>query len=158
MYCPLEQIHLTVETCPITRCIYRDQQGQCQHKRLTQRTGDGTTEGVTAETIADVKGQKLYKVKVDSQSGKHNLSVGLIIDKYVDYVINSFPSQPVNKEVPDNEQPVAFVLRKIFCLTVDQQRMFWSKVRFDEWCSRQRVGMEISLTEVYQVLKEISPA
>ena len=163
IFCPLENIQLDVNKCPIRKCIYRDSTGGCRHQELTNTNQDSTiSSAVTAEKITEIKQLKLYKVKEESQVGKHDLSVGLIIDRYSEFVVTSFPgsaTQPVNMgEELVEEQLVTSTLRKLFNLTPHQQLIFWSKHRFEDFCKRQKVeDPEISLSEVYRVLKKITP-
>ena len=153
MFCPLEHIHIDTEVCPISMCLYRASNGSCHYRDLLNEAG------ITAEQISSIKDLKLYKVKEESQIGRHNLAVGMIIDKYVDFITNSFPSpanQPVNITDNDEDRPTARLLHKVFGLTTDQQLMFWSKTRFDDWRLRQKIEMEIDLPLVFKVLKEVS--
>lgn len=143
MFCPIESVELKTESCPARTCIYKGQAGKCGHADLT---GDN----VTVYDIAEIRGEKPYKVKSAAASGKQSITVGVTIGRYADYVRNSFPVtgvQVVNKE---QDTHVNRVLQNTFNLHPHQHQYFWDSERFESW--RNRLGLSITLQDVRQAL------
>ena len=143
MWCPLESIELKTDTCTARTCMYKGQGGRCGHAELT---GDN----VTVYDIAEIRGEKPYKVKSAAASGKQAITVGVTISRYADYIKASFPTygnQIVNKE---QDTHVNRVLQNTFNLHPHQHQYFWDSERFESW--RQRLGLSITLQDVRQAL------
>lgn len=142
MFCPLERIELKTNTCPISKCMYKDTIGQCQHDLLT-------TDHVSAQEIADVKQLKLYKVKADASQAKEMITKGLIANRYSDFVKDSFQTAgPVqNSEVAQTvngveDAQIRKVLLNVFGLSKYQQDKFLDETRFEAWATRSRIDVE----------------
>jgi hypothetical protein len=198
MFCELEQIELKVNTCPV-RCAYRLSNGQCGYQELT-------AEDVTVQKIAELRGHKVYRVKAQAASSKTMIQLGIMMDRYADYIRDPSNAERANnpgvvssknvlvtsgsknltkkmrdentvpaeffRRIPeteslgmidreDNRQSVVNTnvgnvstkLSRLFNLTEDQQRAFWSEEKFARWSKRTKV--EFSLHDVRQALVSV---
>jgi hypothetical protein len=143
MFCPLETIEMRVDTCPAKACMYKGVGGQCKHAELTSDT-------IGILDIADVRGEKPYKVKSAAASAKQAITVGVTIGRYADFIKASFPragSQTVNDE---QDRHIGRVLENTFGLHPHQHKHFWDAERFEAW--KTRLGLALTLQEVRQAL------
>lgn len=161
MFCPLEQIELRTSTCVVNGCMYKGSAGSCEYDKLAEARNLSTSE------IAEIKQVKMYKVKAWSNTARQNIEIGLIVDRYSEYVKDSFPVSEVTKqeEMSRNiqskeensndktEDISATLLRRVFGLSDFQQQQFWDEERFNQWCRRNNVT--VSLKDISQVLKSI---
>jgi len=86
MFCYLEKIELSVAYCPVP-CMYRNSNRQCAYQDLTPDTDETNAElSVTAQTISEIKGIKLYKVKSETVRAKLQVKIGLAILRYSEYL------------------------------------------------------------------------
>ncbi len=147
MFCPLEQIELTVSTCPV-KCCYRRANGQCGFSELTD-------EDLDPKTIALVRNEKTYKVKSAIARGTRSIKIGLAIDRYADFVKNSFRrgESQVGETVNGMDSHVSNVLMAVFGLAPNQQKRFWSPKRFTKWA--RRTGSAFTLSDVKESLASI---
>jgi hypothetical protein len=160
IFCPLEKVEINLDKCPIHRCIYQGHKGKCAYSTLTA----DNEEHVTAAVIAEVKDIKVHLVKEEATTARARLTLGMLIDKYAEYIILSFPSERRSTNTDstlgevvlkkDSEYPIAKLLKQVFMLTEEQQAVFWSKARFNSWCKRQSVTAELS--DIFQVLQTLS--
>lgn len=152
MFCALEQIELTVSTCPAKKCMYKTATGDCGFSQLTE-------DNITPAAIAIIKGQKPYKVKSAIKSSVSKIKIGLAIDRYSDFVRSSFPARrpvPVAEEaevVNEIDSHVRKVLRRVFGLADNQQKEFWSQERYEAWALR--TGTAFQLTDIRESLADI---
>ena len=148
MFCPLERVELSIDHCPVTSCVYRSNLGQCSYDMLTADTG------VTAIEVAQAKQVKLYKVKSSINTAKQSIEIGIILDRYADYIKESFisQSQPVKYDAANNSQ-INKILTRVFYLSEEQQIKFWDTTRFNEWSKRTNV--KVTLQDIRQVLQSL---
>lgn len=151
MFCPIEQIELTVSVCPARKCSYKKPNGQCGYSELTE-------DQVDIRTLAEAKNEKPYKVKAMVGKAVKDIKMGLAIDRYAEYVKSSFPreAEPSSKDagtVNTMDSHVSKVLREVFGLASNQQLKFWSKSRFTKWAST--TGSAITLDGIRESLAEI---
>src|SRR6476620_1771628 len=115
MFCPLESLELKTETCPARTCIYKSQAGKCGHEELT---GDN----VTVYDIAEIRGEKPYKVKSAAASGKQANTLGVTVARYADFIRASFPAQGVQTVNTEQDTHVNRVLQNTFNLHPHQHQ------------------------------------
>ena len=152
VFCPIVKTELNVQTCPAKSCIYKGIGGSCNHEVLT-------ADEVSIQDIADARQEKAYKVKAQAATSKQMITTGLIINRYADYIKDSFPSremlkvelQSVNR---DEDSHLFRVLENLFGLSKYQQIFFWNEDRFEEWANRAK--LTVSLAEVRQVMLSAS--
>lgn len=152
MFCGLEQIELKVSVCPV-KCQYKSVVGGCAFTELT-------ADEVDVQTIAVVRNLKPYKVKAEAMLAKRAISIGLAIDKYADYIKESFP-RPKGTSTLQSAQVVntrgsnanGDLLREHFQLTENQQHEFWAEDRFSTWAKRNSVTF--TLADFAQALSAI---
>lgn len=151
MFCPLESVELTVSSCPVRKCAYKKPNGQCGHAELTE-------DNVDVKTIAEVKSEKVYKVKASVGRATRNIKIGLMTDSYAEYVKSSFPR--VAKEegeafetVNTIDSHVSRVLREVFGLADNQQQKFWSEPRYTSWATT--TGSAFTLSDIRESLADI---
>lgn len=164
MFCALENLHLSVETCPVP-CMYRAHEGTCAYEELTD-------EQVDAQTLSRVTGKKVYKIKAMAAAAKQMIEIGTVIDRYSDFIKETVPRLPnqntlklVDKEMVERYlanvaegkvvntsegSGVALRLKRGFNLSDNQQSEFWSEERFSKWSKRS--GTSVSLREMRQAL------
>ncbi len=162
MFCPIEQIELKTNACPVPKCIYRGPGGSCLHDRLSG-------EPVDVRVLSEMKAEKVYRVRASVQEAKSRIQIGTIILRYSDYIRDSWPDQTVNevainaddrvttedvREPEDSRAKTKIVLSRVFGLTEFQQTKFLSRSRITEWAARQKVTLD--LDEIRSVLRSIS--
>lgn len=143
MFCPLESLELKVDTCPVSKCMYKGLGGKCCHDVLT-------AEGVTVVQIALVRGEKAYKIKSQAASSKHAITLGLTIAKYVEFIKDSFPVQEIQTVNKRQNSHLDRVLENTFSLSPHQHQYFWNNERFNVW--KTRLGLSVTYKEVRQAL------
>jgi hypothetical protein len=146
VFCPIEKLELTVNTCPASGCTYKGVGGSCNFSLLTR-------EDVSVRDIAEVRQKKPYKIQTMAATAKHSVVLGATLLTYADYIKDSFPnlgksSQTVNKV--DSNNHLGRVLFLVFGLSVDQQKYFWDEKRLAEWTKRK--GLSITLSDIRAVL------
>jgi hypothetical protein len=158
VYCGLEHLELTVSLCPV-KCCYRRGNGQCGFQELSD-------DGVDVQTIAAIKGEKTFKVRTAATAATKNIKLGLAIDRYAEYIRQSFPRHieknsqvvdfppiKVGETVNEKDSHVSVVLSTVFGLAPNQQKKFWSPKRFTKWA--QRTGSTFKLNDVRESLASI---
>lgn len=163
MFCPIEQLELKVDSCPIPRCIYHSRSGSCLHDKLAGESTD-------VKVLADMRAEKAYRVRTTVQEARARIQIGTILLQYSEYIRDSWPDQTVNevalnaddrvttdefhKQGLDSRSKIKSVLSKVFGLTEFQQTKFLSRSRITEWAARQ--GVTLDLDEIRSVLRSIS--
>lgn len=152
MFCGLEQIELKVTVCPVN-CQYKSAVGGCAFTELT-------VDDVDVQTIAVIRNLKPYKVKAEAVLAKRAIAIGLAIDKYSDYVKESFPKQRNDRTLQGGQvvntrgsNANGELLREHFQLTENQQHEFWAEDRFSTWAKRN--GVTFTLADFAQALSAI---
>jgi hypothetical protein len=150
MFCHMIQAELTVSVCP-AKCQYKTATGGCGFTELTE-------DNVEPRTIAELKGEKVYKVKTAINQSVRAIKIGLAVDRYADFVKSSFPALRMRYKteagtVNGIDSHVSKVLRKVFGLTDNQQTEFWSENRYSGWASR--TGSAFTLTDIKEQLATI---
>ena len=163
MFCPLEQIELSVGTCPISKCIYRDLEGACLHDTLE-------SEQVEAKVIAGIRSIKVYSVRAQIQEARERITIGAILIRYSEYIKDSWPEygnsylppiETVNTSIvktdtaEEGTSTTASILAIVFGLTERQQQKFLSQARITEWAKRQALTLDLS--KVREILRSIPP-
>ena len=130
MYCGLEHIELTVSICPV-KCCYKGSTGQCNFQELTD-------EKLEPRTVALIKNEKTYKVRQAAAAGARSIKIGLMVDRYADFIKSSHPRKisKVGETVNGIDSHVSTVLKAVFGLAANQQKKFWSPKRFAKWAER----------------------
>ena len=147
MFCYLERIELRVSQCPVKNCIYKSSIGSCEYEKLT-------SDDVSALEIAEVRNVKPYKIKAEAVEAKSKINLGLIIMRYSEYILDSFPGLGVTHTVNKDEDQIGKVLRRLFHLSDKQQDKFWEVDRFSAW--KQRAGVDVSLSEIRSALSKVN--
>lgn len=173
MFCGIEMIELTVDTCPVG-CCYRLSNGQCGFSEFTE-------DSVDPRLLAVRKNEKVYKVKAEITQGQRAIRLGIAVDNYADFVKASFGRKDEQKSTGSpkkkkrisiegghsdvkNVHPevevvntfdshVSKVLRTVFGLADNQQREFWSEDRYTRWASR--TGSAYTLDDIRESLANI---
>lgn len=141
MFCPLIKIELKTDYCVSKSCMYKGADKKCHYEVLTQDV-------VTPQTLAEVKGIKLYKAKALVNEAKTDIEIGLIALRYSEYISDSFPVIPetekliVAQTVNAVKDSTKELLKSLFGLSVYQQSKFLDAKRYSAWATRHSVSLE----------------
>lgn len=130
--------------------MYKTATGACGFTELTE-------DDVEVKTLAELKVDKVYKVKAAINQGVRSIKIGIAIDQYAEFVKSSFPRQERWRKKGDVvngiDSHVSTVLRKVFGLADNQQREFWSEKRYTGWASK--TGSAFTLADIKESLASI---
>lgn len=157
MFCFLEQLELETNTCPV-RCMYRGKDKTCQYKALTPDVDEaGFDVHVTAKTISEVKGTKLYKVKELVAKARVRIKVGLVIMKYVEFLKTKVNTEMLEEHVAylkyaedtpsashSEHEAVEALLLQEFGLGITAQQLFFDKEAFDHWAKEKGIDLDFA--------------
>ena len=130
MYCPLKEIDLNTEVCPV-KCIYRRADGSCAHNQLAY------DEDLDEEEIAQIKHAPVEEVHRRGVAGKRRIRIALVVDNYLGY---ANPGS-VN-EVGKDEHPIF----RVFNLPKRKLKTILNKERFEKW--RQLSKVDVTFEDV----------
>lgn len=96
-------------------------------------------------------------MKFAVNQGQKRIKIALAIDRYSEFVKSSFPDlryREKPKEVVNGiDSHVRKVLRQVFGLADNQQKEFWSEIRYASWA--QRTGSAFTLADIKESLADI---
>lgn len=142
MFCPLARLELKINHCPAHKCIYQSSAKTCEFDALT-------AEDITAQTIAEIKSVKTYKVKQEANNGRDSILKGVAILQYSNFIRDSFPNVAEDSSgasaqtVNGAEDRISEVLESVFGLSQYQQQKFWDEERYSVWAKRSQVVYSI---------------
>lgn len=159
MFCFLEQIELETNTCPV-KCMYRGKDKTCEYKALTPDVDEsGFDIHVTAKTVSDVKGIKLYRVKESVAKARVRIKVGLVIMKYVEFLKLKVNAETLEEHIAylkyaegnsstcsisSEHEAVEALLLQEFGLGITAQQFFFDKKTFDDWAKDKGIDLDFS--------------
>ncbi len=155
MFCFLEKIELATTTCPV-RCMYRGKDKTCEYKTLTPDSDDaGLVVHVTAKTISEVKGIKLYKVKELVSNAKVRINIGLTILRYAEFLKTRVEGSILEEQREclryrekkgqlEEHEKVEELLLQEFGLNIEAQQAFFDERIFRNWADETDVTVEFS--------------
>lgn len=158
MFCFLEEIELETNTCPV-RCMYRGKDKACEYKALTPDSDEtGSDLHVTAKTVSEVKGIKLYRVKESVAKARLRIKAGLIVLRYTEFLktldtrtstlseqTDYLRYKAQRKEVLNDEhEGMEELLLQEFGLGVEAQQLFFDTKIFKRWASSKGLSLEFS--------------
>jgi hypothetical protein len=138
MRCPLKNVDLDTEICPI-RCIYRRSDGACAHNELAY------DENLTSEDIADILGVSAEEVEAQSAIGKKKIKIAMVVEAYLGFA-NRGDSE---EEVKINEH----LIFRLFNLPRSRLKSVLSRDRFEKWKELSKV--DVSFEEVKALFLDI---
>jgi hypothetical protein len=159
VFCFLEKIELETTACPV-RCMYRGKDKTCEYKVLTPDSDEaGSDIHVTAKTVSEVKGIKLYRVKESVSKARLRIKAGLIVLRYAEFlktlgagIYTSILSEQkdylrykARKEEPSNEhEGMEELLLQEFGLGVEAQQLFFDTKVFKRWATSSNLTLDFS--------------
>ncbi len=159
MFCFLEKIELETSTCPV-RCMYRGKDKTCEYKVLTPDSDEtGSDVHVTAKTVSEVKGIKLYRVKESVSKARLRIKAGLVILRYAEFLKTldtgtgtsilseqkDYLKYRARKDEPTSEhEGMEELLLQEFGLGVDAQQLFFDTKIFKRWAATSNLALEFS--------------
>ena len=158
MFCFLEKIELETNTCPV-RCMYRGKDKTCEYRALTPDSDEtGSDVHVTAKTVSDVKGIKLYRVKESVAKARLRIKAGLVILRYTEFLktldigtstlseqTDYLKYKAQRKEVLNDEhEGIEELLLQEFGLGVEARQLFFDTKIFKRWASSKSLSLEFS--------------
>ncbi len=156
MFCFLEKIELETTECPV-KCMYRGKDKRCEYRTLTPDSDEaGFDVHVTAKTISEVKGIKLYKVKESVAEAKIRIKTGLTILRYAEFLKTR--AKPADLEEqrefiryrsernhePNEHEGLEEILLQEFGLGLEAQQVFFDKKIFQEWADSTEISVSFS--------------
>ena len=91
VFCPLEEIELSVEKCPV-RCMYRCSSGLCAHADLAY------DETLTPEKISEILGVPLKDTQIEIQRATQRIRVALVAEAYIGYATKEETVNTINEK------------------------------------------------------------
>lgn len=155
MFCFLEQLELETDTCPV-KCMYRGKAKTCEYKTLTPDVDEaGFDVHVTAKTVSDVKGIKLYRVKESVAKARVRIKAGLVIMKYVEFLKTKVNAEVLEEHVAylkyaegnpsaGEHEAVESLLLQEFGLGITTQQLFFDRKTFGDWTKEKGIDLDFS--------------
>jgi len=138
--------------------MYRGKNKTCEYKALTPDVDEaGFDVHVTAKTVSDVKGIKLYRVKESVAKARVRIKAGLVIMKYAEFLkanlnteileehiayaryVEDKPSSPYSEH-----EALEAILLQEFGLGLSAQQMFFDRKTFDGWAKEKSIDLDFS--------------
>ncbi len=138
--------------------MYRGKDKICEYRTLTPDSDEaGFDVHVTAKTISEVKGIKLYKVKESVSKAKLRIKTGLMILRYAEFLkaLSSESSTLAEQkdylryktertESSGEYEDLEELLLQEFGLGVDARQLFFDKKTFRLWVESTGVDLDFS--------------
>jgi hypothetical protein len=139
--------------------MYRGKDKTCEYRALTPDSDEtGSDVHVTAKTVSDVKGIKLYRVKESVAKARLRIKAGLVILRYTEFLktldigtstlseqTDYLKYKAQRKEVLNDEhEGIEELLLQEFGLGVEARQLFFDTKIFKRWVSSKSLSLEFS--------------
>lgn len=138
--------------------MYRGKNKTCEYKALTPDVDEaGFDVHVTAKTVSEVKGIKLYRVKESVAKARVRIKVGLVIMKYVEFLKTKAEAETLEEHVAylkyaesapstsrSEHEAVEAILLQEFGLGISAQQLFFDKKTFGDWAKEKGIDLDFS--------------